>query len=174
LGCRETVTRAGDLEGAETLYQLSLAEMRAVDFQLGAALAMVGLAGLAWLRGDPTSARRLYHEGFAVLREINSPRAAAFALIGLGSASLAQRDIASARRELGEALDLAVSMGQWQQLLTVSNTSPARKAIPSGLRGCTGRRSSCALKVASRGRRKRCASPARCWRRQRAALATHT
>ncbi len=111
--------QTGDLDAATSMFECCVADASAVDFQLAVGLATEGLAGIARARAEWSAARRMGCQALSLFREMGSTLPAAFSLIGLGQTSLAVRDVARARGEFGEALEIALELGQWQQQLLV-------------------------------------------------------
>jgi predicted ATPase/DNA-binding NarL/FixJ family response regulator len=105
------------VEEAAALYQQSVIEARALDFQLGVAVALDGLATLARMAGDMTAARGMYEEALAVFRATGAVLPATQAMIGSAYTALDLGDLGSAQRGFGEALDLGLAVGQRQQVV---------------------------------------------------------
>jgi predicted ATPase/DNA-binding NarL/FixJ family response regulator len=108
---------AGRLAEAGALYQQSLTEARSLDFQLGVALALDGLATVARATGDLSRARLMYAEALVVFRDMEAPLPAMQALIGSGHAALQLGDAPGARSAFDEALEMGLAVGQRQQIV---------------------------------------------------------
>jgi non-specific serine/threonine protein kinase len=125
----------GALDDAWALYEHALHDLRALDFQLGAALALDGLASVARARGDPTASRQLYEQALAIFRDMGGVLQAGETQIGLGYAALDEGDCARAATEFTEAAELLVAVGQRQLLsAALDGLAIARRGLRSSNR----------------------------------------
>ena len=85
--------------------------MGRIDHHWRIARALLGLADLARLRGDPRDAHVQYQEALPILREIDARPQIARCLAGLGRAALDVDDLAGARQYLAESIRLSRSTG---------------------------------------------------------------
>jgi DNA-binding CsgD family transcriptional regulator len=107
----------GKLDEAQALFQTSLDEARAVDFQLPVGLALQGLARVARLRGDTRRALQIYAEALELLRAIGDMPPVAMSLVAVAEIALEDGDAAQAARRFREALDTASLLGHRESLV---------------------------------------------------------
>jgi Bacterial regulatory proteins, luxR family/Tetratricopeptide repeat len=100
--------RLGKLREAEQLATASVAVMRRIDHQWGAARALLGLGDLARLRGHPGEAHSWHVAALAILREIGARPEIARCLAGLGEHQIAAL-VASGRSNKAIADELSIS-----------------------------------------------------------------
>ncbi|MGH9189988.1 MAG: tetratricopeptide repeat protein [Acidimicrobiales bacterium] len=102
--------RQGDSEGAQLLYQDSLAIMRETGDRAGMAAALHGLGNLSALQGE-AAARVFFEESLAIGRELGDERTVAASLANLGWVAHNDGDLAAARRLYEESLVLRRELG---------------------------------------------------------------
>jgi predicted ATPase/DNA-binding SARP family transcriptional activator len=112
--------RSGDLARARSLYEQSLALLRALGDEGHVALALQGLGGVTRAQGDMGHARSLYEESLALYRHTGNREGESDVLNDLGdlervlgnygqAATLLQRSIELARAE-GDPEDISMSL----------------------------------------------------------------
>src|SRR6266699_148634 len=106
--------RRGNLVGASSLTEESLALFRKVGDKQCIAWVLIHLANMLFLsKGDPAKVHALLEEGLALCRELSSQEDTAWALSHLGEVFLKQGNAVKARSLLEESVALSREIGYW-------------------------------------------------------------
>ena len=101
----------GDVDGAWTQFEESLALYRIVKDQWGIAISLSNLGGIACERGDRDVARALFEESLVMRQELGDRRGIAESLEGLGAVACALGHPERAARLWGAAERLHEELG---------------------------------------------------------------